>query len=117
MRATWISWRHQSSDFTHPLTYDEKVDVFYEQTLGWQLHIADLLANGGSAFPEGGLGATHPVRSVPHGGFAVLHICFSYFELVGSIVSAETGYSLAPHGAWCNRADPKELREPKYKPD
>jgi hypothetical protein len=73
-----------------PLTYEQKVDVFYEQTLGWRLHIADLIANGGTTFgqckpPQPG----YAVRSIWHSGFAVLHICLSYFELVGSLVSFE----------------------------
>jgi hypothetical protein len=83
----WISWKHRKSDFSAPLTFEQKVDVFYEQTLGWQLHIADLIANGGTAFGE-----TKPdsagknIVAIRHSGFAVLHICFSYFELVGSLV-------------------------------
>jgi hypothetical protein len=43
----WITWKHEETDFEAPLTFEQKVDVFYEQTLGWQLHIADLVANGG----------------------------------------------------------------------
>src|SRR5437867_2591972 len=73
--------------FATPLTFDQKVDVFYEQTLGWQLHIADLVANGGAAFGEfkqGHLG--HDVPRIRHSGFAVLHICFSYIELTGSLL-------------------------------
>ncbi len=87
----WISWRQQRSDFQGQLTYDEKVDIFYEQTLGWQLHIADLIANGGATFSQ--INTSQPgyeVPSIRHSGFAVLHICFSYFELVGSVVSSET---------------------------
>jgi hypothetical protein len=80
----WISWKHKDTDFTHPLTFDQKVDLFYEQTLGWQLHIADLVTNGGTTFPREGV--SYPVVAIDHSGFAVLHICLSYFELVGSIV-------------------------------
>lgn len=88
--AMWISWRQQRSDFQVQLTYDEKVDIFCEQTLGWQLQIADLIANGGTTFPQ--INTSEPgyeVPSIRHSGFAVLHICFSYFELVGSVVSSE----------------------------
>ena len=38
----WMSWKHRKSDYPNPLIFDQKVEVFYEQTLGWQLHIADL---------------------------------------------------------------------------
>ena len=48
----WITWRHQDTDFNRPLKFSEKVEVFYQQTLGWQLHIADVVANGGKMFPE-----------------------------------------------------------------
>ncbi len=30
----WISWKHLTADFPSPLTYEQKVEVFYEQTLG-----------------------------------------------------------------------------------
>jgi hypothetical protein len=83
----WISWKHEDTDFAHPLTFDEKVDLFYEQTLGWQLHIANLIANGGTTFGEFKQGKPgYKVDTIRHSGFAVLHICFSYFELVGSLV-------------------------------
>jgi hypothetical protein len=83
----WISWKHEDTDFTGPLTLEQKVDVFYEQTLGWQLHIADLIANGGATFGEFKLGqAGYDVPCIRHSGFAVLHICLSYVELIGSLV-------------------------------
>jgi hypothetical protein len=88
----WISWKHEYSEFQSPLTFEQKVEIFYEQTLGWQLHIADLIANGGTTFdqpkpPRPG----YEVRSIWHSGFAVLHICLSYFELVGSLVTSKQG--------------------------
>jgi hypothetical protein len=83
----WMSWKHEHSDFLAPLTYEQKVDLFYEQTLGWQLHIADLIANGGTTFGEFKHSIPgYNVVGVRHSGFAVLHICLSYFELVGSMV-------------------------------
>jgi hypothetical protein len=87
----WLSWKHLDSDFQNPLTYEQKVDLFYEQTLGWQLHIADLITNGGATFPQINTGErSYEVPAIRHSGFAVLHICLSYFELVGSLVSSET---------------------------
>lgn len=87
----WMSWKHLVSDFPNPLTHEQKVEIFYEQTLGWQLHIADLIANGGTTFgqrnpPQPG----YVVPSIWHSGFAVLQICLSYFELVGSLVSSKS---------------------------
>jgi len=90
----WLSWNYKDTDFAGPLTFEQKVDLFYQQTLGWQLHIADLIANGGDTFGE-----NETVPKIRHAGFAVLHICFSYFELIGSLspstrrLSAEAAFS------------------------
>jgi len=85
----WISWKHEHTDFAAPLTLDQKADVFYEQTLGWQLHIADLVANGGVTLGEFKRGEEgYSVQCIRHSGFAVLHICLSYVELVGSLIEA-----------------------------
>ena len=73
-----ITWKDQDSDLMWPLTIEKKVDIFYHQTLGWQLHVADLIANGGEEL-EGG----RKVESVGHSGFAVLQICLSYLETIG----------------------------------
>ena|ERR1039458_7797900 len=85
----WMSWKHRKSDYPNPLIFDQKVEVFYEQTLGWQLHIADLVANGGTTFGESNPAqAGYEIRSIRHSGFAVLHICLSYFELIGTLVTS-----------------------------
>ena len=83
----WITWKHERADFGPGLTFEEKVEVFYEQTLGWQLHIADLVANGGTTFGEFKQGEPgYGVRSIRHSAFAVLHMCLSYIEMIGSLV-------------------------------
>ena len=44
----WIAWNTNDKDITWPpQTIEEKVEIFYQRALGWQLHVADLLANGG----------------------------------------------------------------------
>jgi hypothetical protein len=58
---------------------EEKVEIFYQRALGWQLHIADLLANGGQPLEK----KDSPVQPLRHSGFAVLQICLSYFETIG----------------------------------
>lgn len=86
----WITWKHEITDFSDPLTFGQKVEIFYEQTLGWHLHIADLVANGGTTFGE--FKANTPgyaVQPIRHSGFAVIHLCLSYLELVGSLESAQ----------------------------
>ena len=85
--AMWISWKHEDTDFSQPMTFDQKVEVFYEQTLGWQLHIANLIANGGTTFNEFKRGIPgYRVKGIRHSGFAVVHICLSYFETIGQCV-------------------------------
>ena len=74
-----ITWNYEDTDFSWPPSFEKKVDIFYHRLpLGWQLHIADLIANGG--LPLGDVRSVEPLR---HSGFAVLHICLSYFETIG----------------------------------
>ena len=83
----WISWKHEDTDFPGTQSFEQKVDIFHEQTLGWQLHIADLVANGGTTFGEFKLGRDgYDVTRIRHSGFAVLQICLSYVEMVGSLL-------------------------------
>lgn len=86
----WISWKHQDSEFTGHPSFDRRVELFYEQALGWQLHIANLIANGGTAFGENGNREGHAVAAIRHSGFAVLQICLSYFETIGHYTSTQT---------------------------
>lgn len=74
----WITWKDKDDELVWPITIEKKIDVFYQQALGWQLHIADLIANGGDPL-EGGA----KVQRIQHSGFAVLQICLSYFETIG----------------------------------
>jgi len=88
----WISWKHQETDYSFPLGFENKVEIFYDQILGWQLHIADLIANGGMTFESPGGKPAHETPSIEHSGFAVLHISLSYFELIGSLLAPSKGY-------------------------
>jgi hypothetical protein len=94
----WITWKHQDSQLSWPLTFEQKVELFHEQTLGWQLHIADLVANGGTAFGEEGRREGNAACAIRHSGFAVLQICLSYFETIGYYTGTPTG-SKAAFGA------------------
>ncbi|MDA8016439.1 MAG: hypothetical protein MPN21_03235 [Thermoanaerobaculia bacterium] len=72
-------------DYPKVLAYEDLVEIFYDQTLGWQLGIADLMMTGG-AFSDGR-------RAGPrweHAGFAATTVCLSYFELVGMILANKT---------------------------
>lgn len=88
---TWISYRTTSSDFPAKSTVDDKIDLFREQTLGWQLAPADACINGVSRL---GLLDGGPA-GILHSGYAVLAIVFSYFEMIGKLRAgfAETGKS------------------------
>jgi hypothetical protein len=77
------------------LTFEQKVDLFYEQALGWQLHVADLVANGGTAFGEGGNRDGSCVSPIRHSGFAVLQTCLSYFETIGYYIGEPSGSKAA----------------------
>jgi hypothetical protein len=81
-----ITWKHGDTDFDWPLKIEDKITIFYEQLRGWQLHVADLIANGGCPL-EGGA----RVQSIPESGFAVLQICLSYFETIGKYQGLATG--------------------------
>jgi hypothetical protein len=67
-----ISRRYLSSDFPNGLSLDQKIEVFADRILGWQLEPAQELAD-----------------KVPHSGYAVLHVVMSYFE---AIAKFEDGY-------------------------
>jgi hypothetical protein len=86
-----ITWKHKDTDFSWPLSFENKVEIFYERALGWQLHIADLVANGGTAYGEAGSHEGNVVSSIRHSGFAVLQVCLSYFETIGQYEQKNAG--------------------------
>jgi hypothetical protein len=91
----FITWKHEDTNLSWPLTFEQKVDLFYEQALGWQLHIAELVTNGGTAFGEDGNREGKAVSSIRHSGFAVLQICLSYFETIGDYTGEQSGSKAA----------------------
>jgi hypothetical protein len=75
-----ITWKHDNRKIAWPPSFEEKVDIFYHRILGWQLHIADILSNGGKPMSHDQNVAE--LSSIAHSGFAVLQICLSYFETI-----------------------------------
>jgi hypothetical protein len=73
----YLSPNIKASDFNGPLGLSDKIEVFTDRVIGWQLGIA-LTCEG-----------------IPHSGFAVLHILFSYFEMIGKYMDgfAQAGAS------------------------
>lgn len=82
----WITWKDKDDDLVWPIAIEKKIDIFYHQAWGWQLHVADLIANGGH--PLEGEARVQPVR---HSGFAILQICLSYFETIGKYQAPADG--------------------------
>lgn len=54
---------------------ENKIDVFTARIEGWQIGIAKEIIN----------------KKIPHRGFALLHIVFSYFEMIGKYVHGYIG--------------------------
>lgn len=73
----WVSPNYQDTDFLWPLCLDDKITIFLDRTMGWQLEIADLCING-----KKGTGDKYIIQPIPHSGFAVLNIVLSYFEMI-----------------------------------
>jgi hypothetical protein len=80
----WITWKHTNESFAQPLTFENKVEIFYERFFGWQLNIANTMANSATDAKTG-----EQFKSIPHSDFATLSVCMSYFEMIGKY---EAGY-------------------------
>lgn len=65
-----------------PVPLAKKVELFQSRIRGWQLEVADECANGINGLPAD-----------PHAGFAVLHLCLSYFETIGKYEAGNMGDS------------------------
>jgi hypothetical protein len=78
-KVSWLSPKHLSTEFHRPVPVEKKVELFEARVLGWQLDIAEECANGINGRPAN-----------PHAGFAVLHLCLSYFE---TIAKYEAGFA------------------------
>ncbi len=70
-----ISPDYKNTDFSLPLSIDDKITIFFDRVDGWQLGIADQCINGRKG-PNG------EIEPIPDSGFAVLHIVLSYFEMI-----------------------------------
>lgn len=73
----WIAPNYQDTDFRWPLTIEDKISIFEDRTIGWQLGLANRVING-SQESRGQVDAS----AIPHSGYAFLHIVLSYFEMI-----------------------------------
>jgi len=70
-----ISPKHTTLDFPDGWTLENKIDVFAARIEGWQIGIAKEIIS----------------KEIPHRGFALLHIVFSYFEMIGKYLHGYVG--------------------------
>ncbi len=64
----FITRKYTKHDFTFPLNLDDKINLFEDLILGWQLEIAEQLING---YKD----ECNNIHSgIPHSGFATLSI-------------------------------------------
>ena len=82
----WITPNYQHTDFSSPLTLEDKITIFLDRTFGWQINIADQCING-QMDDEGNV----VVQPIPHSGYAVLSIVLSYFEMIAKFQDGFTG--------------------------
>lgn len=80
-----VAWSSKFTNKDFPANYDDwtvedKIKLFEDQVLGWQLGIADDIINTNADLN-------------PHAGFAVLSILMSYFERIGKYLEGYTGKS------------------------
>lgn len=82
----WITWKHEHTKLVAESQIAEKIEVFQHRVWGWQLHIADLVINGGKSHD-----GTKNFEEIPHAGFATLHILLSYFEMIARYETGNIG--------------------------
>jgi hypothetical protein len=61
-----LSPRHTSEDFKDGMTLDDKIEIFIARIEGWQLGVAQEMVD----------------KKIAGRGLALLHILFSYFEMI-----------------------------------
>jgi hypothetical protein len=70
-----ISPKYTTRDFPNGMTLDDKIEVFADRIDGWQIGIAKKIIQ----------------HEIQHSGFALMHIVFSYFEMLGKYLSGYKG--------------------------
>ena len=109
MGNMWLSPSYQDTDFSFPLSLDDKITLFEDRMLGWRLNIADQIINGKKR-PDG----TEEYPPIQHSGYAALDIVFSYFEMIAKYEDgfADTGkskdyFKLGVHAVFPEYVQPK----------
>ncbi len=81
-----ITWKHEHTDLNANSSIAKKIEIFEHRVWGWQLHVADLVINGGRNQED-----TKDVADIPHAGFATLQILLSYFEMIARYETGNSG--------------------------
>ncbi len=68
-----VSTKYTEQMLSNPPTLNEKINVFEDRVIGWQLRIAEVILNGDPIVGS---------RPSPHADFAALTAVVSYFEMI-----------------------------------
>src|SRR5438128_1505393 len=80
--AIAISRNYTDSDFDGSPSLDDKITIFADRVLGWQLDIAEEIRTQIENEQNHG-------TAIQHAGFALLSILFSYFEMIAQYQKGE----------------------------
>jgi hypothetical protein len=74
----YVSRKFLNTDFSSPPTLDEKIKVFEDRVLGWQIEIAEEIRSQIESGGENG--------AFRHAGYALVTLLFSYFEMIAQYI-------------------------------
>lgn len=83
--AISISQKYSDQDFGGSPNLDQKILIFEDRVLGWQLDIAEELRT--QIEDEANEG-----RTIQHAGFALISILFSYFEMIAQFMEGDESH-------------------------
>lgn len=72
-----VTLTRKLSDFSLPLTFEDKMSIFQERIYGWYLNVADIVING-----EKDTTGKILIEAIPHSAYGVLNIVLPYFEMI-----------------------------------
>ena len=89
--ATQISRKYSSDDFGGKPDLDQKILIFEDRVLWWQLEIAEELHRLIEAPENNG-------KTLQHAAFALISILFSYFEMIAQYQKGESSEGNSRYG-------------------
>lgn len=87
--AITISSKYNSSDFGGKPSLDEKILIFEDRVLGWQLAIAEEIRRQIDD-------PANNETTMQHAGFALMAILFTYFEMIAQYMKGEDSNRKSP---------------------